>query len=1500
MTSKEATNIRNTNMNPQSDRSTSSNSTTSTKKKRILARRKAGKHFRMTSKEATNIENTNMNHQLDRSTSSNSTTDSKKKRILARRKAGKHFRMNKPSPNNDSHRDTKKKECLYQKTRNVIYDNTVTEVSETNRRITRRQYKEVSKKCQNMSNRSLRAIRRSLEKDNMTAPMNKVSNTTNKSEQQNEPNDKAEINDDNIINQRGRTISAYRRSTQKNDVLFGTTLLSDIDDIDNDDIQLVNNIDNDTELVHDFSSHASHSIIENNMNSPKQRQKRLASLSALKKINDISRTEANISKTDNDITDISINIPFIEPATEQIYENVLNNNTDDQATIFDDDSTLSTMFEENYSLSSKQNLSKHKRKFTATNETTTTCGSKQEEPTSNKMRKICNVDDLVQVFTVPKTIKSSLPRKSQRNEHPDIESVHLRGWNGMVNLTTMCCKQVLSIICPGPSKVKLREHMIRYLIRSEKIHTKNHTKNVRDYKERYNFLVKSLFDSLKVSKKGSIQRRFLRALIVQGIPTQKDLRLCCINNSHADLSNGHNKAQALIDIKKLMSMTDDIIPQKFSRKRYKDEAIEHAVKFILSEDHVRTLSWGSMDKFVSPTETIVLPKLQRLTTRKMMWESYTDYFKTKENKNKPCIGRTSFHILCKELTSSDEVVISSVDYVQALLLTEPIELLQDIIDQMTEPSIATKLSCYLQSLSTFLKYRYPKHITKSDDICCTHGLQFALGRPSSTYDPSKETKKDITCHECRFYSFVCHSVRSAVINGEYFPQSYPEKVEDALAACNDVEQKLQSYMAHKVRCTNQNIAIKSIENNMITKLKESNGDHVQCMMIVDFKMKFEPMSSRETTLDHFGKRGIGWHGVYLMYYQLKEHETDNGTNEIIPVKHSVYIDQIMADSNRQDMFCVFSMLDAALQQIHYNLPFISEVILQSDNANCYQNTSLICSISLLNASYQHRNLKIIKYIHTETQDGKTVLDAHFARCMRFLSHFMRTWYKNKVTKINTPNGLGYALAWKGGIPNVMVQVTKMDRKFVSDIFNEFNPVVIKLRKYFGRINMIHFIHSTDVFISNHTGNDGHENTILEQVRSLKFKIGIQSYSNIDEMSTFQVDIGQRKVTPDEHVENEVHFCLHGERKLESTTKDNNLSNDDSNTGNTNNYIEDEDENEIHIDDRNERDTATDEKDDFTFSNEEQTEINDNPLIDDDDDDDDEYVEYVHTEKQLQKRKYNKPDKDGKYKRDSFISRVKITRIMELGKATPSKTFECKDKKRVVPKVYDNERNDLLAKALRFANHHIIIGGINVRSVDKDDDTLQEAKNFTAPTNKYFVKGWARRNANKKSHGGLYGRKYILNYKDEIESYFDKGKRCSSDKMNPAQMRELLKTSYPNRFRIPSETEIKQEISKLFQGSKKDTSGDDDDADGVEVDNNVQENSINATDNQHATWEEILENIVKHNHSKMKPEEIWQKHLHELRENYKFTETSIPDKATVKRKITSLKAKWKKKALSDLV
>ena len=150
----------------------------------------------------------------------------------------------------------------------------------------------------------------------------------------------------------------------------------------------------------------------------------------------------------------------------------------------------------------------------------------------------------------------------------------------------------MNIKCPELPKVKLRDYMIRYFCATKKLSVRVGSKNLWGYKEHDDFFLKSLFDSMKVSKKGFIQTRELKAQIMQGIPTQKDLRLCCSNNSHVDLSNGHNKAQVLIDIKKLVSTTNAVLPQQISRKRFNDIEIEHSIKFIFSKDHIRTLSWG--------------------------------------------------------------------------------------------------------------------------------------------------------------------------------------------------------------------------------------------------------------------------------------------------------------------------------------------------------------------------------------------------------------------------------------------------------------------------------------------------------------------------------------------------------------------------------------------------------------------------------------------------------------------------------------------------------------------------------------------------------------------------------------------------------------------------------------------------------------------------------------------------------------------------------------------
>ena len=136
---------------------------------------------------------------------------------------------------------------------------------------------------------------------------------------------------------------------------------------------------------------------------------------------------------------------------------------------------------------------------------------------------------------------------------------------------------------------------------------------------------------------------------------------------------------------------------------------------------------------------------------------------------------------------------------------------------------------------------------------------------------------------------------------------------------------------------------------MIDTIKKSNGIDVHALMIIAFKMKFEPLPSRGTSLECYGKRGIGWYGVHVIYFKLKEVEDDDRNIAKEAVQYSVNMDQILADRNRQDSTCITSLLDTALKQISVDLLFISEIILQSDNANSYQNIDfqyvpLCCSI----------------------------------------------------------------------------------------------------------------------------------------------------------------------------------------------------------------------------------------------------------------------------------------------------------------------------------------------------------------------------------------------------------------------------------------------------------------------------------------------------------------------------------------------------------------------------
>ena len=155
------------------------------------------------------------------------------------------------------------------------------------------------------------------------------------------------------------------------------------------------------------------------------------------------------------------------------------------------------------------------------------------------------------------------------------------------------------------------------------------------------------------------------------------------------------------------------------------------------------------------------------------------------------------------------------------------------------------------------------------------------------------------------------------------------------------------------------------------------------MIIINFKMKYEIKSSRESTVEHYVKRGLGWHGMVIIIYLFDDIES-------ALYKKIVYVDQIVNNSNVQISAKVVGMLEIGFDTIIKELPFIKEAVLVSDNTSSHWNHLVTMMVGMFNQKF-YGPLFILSIVHSKTQYGRTLPDAHFATTNRHLTNFMKTW-----------------------------------------------------------------------------------------------------------------------------------------------------------------------------------------------------------------------------------------------------------------------------------------------------------------------------------------------------------------------------------------------------------------------------------------------------------------------------------------------------------------------------
>ena len=355
------------------------------------------------------------------------------------------------------------------------------------------------------------------------------------------------------------------------------------------------------------------------------------------------------------------------------------------------------------------------------------------------------IHQLIDLLDQPEYMKRELPSKHHRETSMNIEADNKSKYRRLVTLGYKMTDEVVRTLCPGPSKDQLFNNVLAMLNK----HMDKSVENDRSstIKQKYDKLSSALCLCTKNSKKNTIERKVCRAILYKGTSNKQ---LSCLLKQHSfTFSTGEARAVAKEDFESLMN-GDPLTKTKRTYSIISEDVLHKAVNFILSENNVVSISYGTKKVKLSKYEIIELPSLTRKRSMHDIFKAYMGTMK----ENEKSLSRASMFNLMGHLTNQDEAVLTAIDYVTAVLINEPCELLQDIIDKVICTSKQKHVTQLLHSAKHFLKHKYKSHVVTEDDICY-HGLQYCLGR-------SMTTKLNNNCQSCKFPFYVCSELEKLV------------------------------------------------------------------------------------------------------------------------------------------------------------------------------------------------------------------------------------------------------------------------------------------------------------------------------------------------------------------------------------------------------------------------------------------------------------------------------------------------------------------------------------------------------------------------------------------------------------------------------------------------------------------------------------------------------------------------------------------------------------------
>lgn len=471
-----------------------------------------------------------------------------------------------------------------------------------------------------------------------------------------------------------------------------------------------------------------------------------------------------------------------------------------------------------------------------------------------------------------------------------------------------------------------------------------------------------------------------------------------------------------------------IVP--ISRICISDSYVKDVIRYIFREDHVQFLSWGTR-RLRHNGELKIFPDILRKVSKETIWNNFVrevlsgnvqvdnssgdgsngneeaecNVVERSDNgrscrRSRSQIGRTTFLALVGTFTKKQEHRRGCIDYMVDTLIHCNFDNVEKLIKmEVSDVAHRDKLLKQIPYIKEYLKYFFYTHIGMDDDYF--HNFEHSIHKVQLTDGPRKAE-----CEECKKPFQFLRNVKKCI----------PTDKKDALEAVEDAIKRVHIFLGHEHRRAVQDRRIKGVFDEMKKGAPESHA-----IIVMDYKMKLEPVRWRGSMATFFGQRGMSWHGSVLFYRTGEEEQTkDPRTGELKENVSAMYMDHVCSNGRTQDRLAICSILEAVVFRALKEIPELKYVHLITDNANCYQNDLLVVVAPFITKAY---GLELLGILHPASQCGKSHADAHFAIAMRHIYKYV----EEEKTDVYCPSHVVTALSYRGGIANSVAELYSINR-----------------------------------------------------------------------------------------------------------------------------------------------------------------------------------------------------------------------------------------------------------------------------------------------------------------------------------------------------------------------------------------------------------------------------------------------------------------------------------------